>query len=289
MPLTEESDEDVASNSPRDETSKRRRKRKRKKKAAVDDEEDDNAKGDDDAAEKVHTNVDGDKKKATELDRTVFVEGIPFSCTQDDVKTFFVSNGVDDIEDIRLPRWPDSGRLRGYGHVVFESDTSREKAIKELNGKHLQNRYLNIQAAKQRSVTSAATPSTTAEPNNNPSKTIMLNNLSYEAEEVDIVKVLERYGTIVDGGVRVVRHSQTGRSKGFAYVEFDNLNAAMRVVSDANKIEIQSRRCRVEYDHGRVKGSFRTADHKLWHKEYGRLAPAGGSSKRTKPSSSHED
>jgi nucleolin len=212
------------------------------------------------------------------------VEGIPFSCTQDDVKTFFVSNGFDDIEDIRLPRWPDSGRLRGYGHVVFESETSREKAIKELNGKHLQNRYLNIQAAKERSVASAAAPNTSVDAKNNPSKTIMLNNLSYEADEDAIVKVLEEYGAIVDGGVRVVRHSQTGQSKGFAFVEFEDMNAAIRVVTD-NKIEIQNRRCRVEYDYGRVKGSFRTADHKLWHKEYGRLA---SSSKRTKPSL-HDD
>ena len=62
-------------------------------------------------------------------ERTVFVEGIPFHASPDDVKGFFMNHEVDDIEDCRLPQWQDSGRLRGYGHVVFKSKASRDKAI----------------------------------------------------------------------------------------------------------------------------------------------------------------
>jgi hypothetical protein len=34
-------------------------------------------------------------------------------------------------------RWQDAGRLRGYGHVMFDSAESRAKAVDELNGMHL--------------------------------------------------------------------------------------------------------------------------------------------------------
>jgi nucleolin len=47
-----------------------------------------------------------------------------------------------------LTRWQDSGRLRGYGHVVFDSEGSRNKAVDEINGKHLGARYLTVQAPK---------------------------------------------------------------------------------------------------------------------------------------------
>lgn len=64
--------------------------------------------------------------------RTVYVEGLPFDSSEDDVRTFFDSVGGR-IKSVRLPRWHDSGRLRGYGHVEFESIAQAEKAI-ELNG-----------------------------------------------------------------------------------------------------------------------------------------------------------
>ena len=80
------------------------------------------------------------------------MEGIPYTASYDDVRQFFTSdeekvtekvieskqqddddNDVDNdtttkklssnihIKDIRLPVWNDTGRLRGYGHIVFDT------------------------------------------------------------------------------------------------------------------------------------------------------------------------
>jgi len=59
------------------------------------------------------------------------VEGLPFAATEDDIKDFFRSVGI--IEEIRLPQWHDSGRLRGYGHIVFKKESSAAAAL-ELDG-----------------------------------------------------------------------------------------------------------------------------------------------------------
>ena len=74
---------------------KRKRKRKRKSKQA--------AAGDTSVGEQ---GEDSNKnaKKLTSLDLTVYVEGIPFDCSEKDVKDFFVSNGCEDIIQLRLPR-----------------------------------------------------------------------------------------------------------------------------------------------------------------------------------------
>jgi len=216
-------------------------------------------------------------QKTAQVDRTCYLEGIPFAAQPDQVRQFFIDNGCSDIEDLRLPVWQDSGRLRGYGHVVFETAASYEKALSELSGKYLQGRYLTLQAAhKPKDAAAAAVNNKNNNTDsNNPSKTIMLHNLSYQAAEADIEAVLSKFGTISEGGVRVVRHSASGQSKGFAYVEFKDIESAVRAMTSV--IIIKGRPCRTDYDHGRVRGSFRTADRKLWQKEYGR------DKKKTKP------
>jgi RNA recognition motif-containing protein len=60
-------------------------------------------------------------------DRTVYIEGLPYDSTDADVSLFFESCG--EIKSIRLPKWHDSDRLRGYGHVQFSSIESVKEAL----------------------------------------------------------------------------------------------------------------------------------------------------------------
>eukprot|EP00977_Amphora_coffeiformis_P026110 scaffold24048_cov194-Amphora_coffeaeformis.AAC.21 len=266
-------------------TGKSKRKRKRKRSKKKDDNENNNQDDDDkDETSSPHP-VDVDEesnKKTAQVDRTVFVEGIPFTCTPEAVREFFLrhlsSRGHDNgddaattniiITDLRLPVWQDSGRLRGYGHVVLATTALRDAAL-QLSGQYLQNRYLTIQPAQApKAVVAPPAAASSIVDHTNPSATIALHNLSYQAVEDDIVQAVQRFGPIVSaGGVRIVRHSATGRSKGFAYVQFESVSSAQKAVKAA-PLHVAGRPCRVDYDHGRVRGSFRTADRKLWHKEY---------------------
>lgn len=242
---------------------KRRRKRKRKKKS--DNPED---------SEKQNNSLPAEEQiKTAQTERTVFVEGIPYDCSVEQVKEFFQTHLGENqdneniIEDCRLPVWQDTGRLRGYGHVVLSSDDLYQKAL-TCNRKYLGSRYLNIQPANAPRGGGGG-GGANQQQLQDPSKVIILNNLSYDANEDDIQAVLEKHGkNIVEGGVRVVRYSQSGRSKGFAYVEFDSIKAAKQVVSSGALI-IKNRSCRLDYDHGRMKGSFRTQSGRQWQKEHG--------------------
>lgn len=256
-------EKDEASPTPDD--GKKRRKRKRKRKAkedAVDGKHDD-----DHQADESQTKKDGDipavdQKKTSEVDRTVYVEGIPFVAQPQQVKDFFQNGitGADSnlIVECRLPVWHDSGRLRGYGHIVFDTVEHYDCALK-LSGKYLMNRYIAVQPAKK--------PKEHDGPTSEPSNKLMLHNLAYDATEEDIDAVMNKFGEISKGGIRIVRHSGTNQSKGFCYVEYEELESA-KAAANA-RIQILGRSCRVDFDHGRVRGSFRTADRKLWQKEYG--------------------
>lgn len=128
----EDDDDDDAENNegPR----KRKRKRKRNK-----------------ATEETQTSTTVKSETATPADatsNTVFIEGLPFTSTPSNVRYFFEQHGCSDILEMRLPTWQDSGRLRGFGHVVFGSLETKQRALDEVNGKELGGRYVTVQEAK---------------------------------------------------------------------------------------------------------------------------------------------
>jgi nucleolin len=234
---------------------KRKRKRKRKKKDPT-------------SSSVTHENGESkeDVNKLDSLDHTVYVEGIPFNCTDQEVKDFFVQNGIDDIIQMRLPTWQDSGRLRGYGHIVFNTIESRKRAI-ECSGKNLQKRYLTIQAPK---VARTNIPQEAREQPEGCNK-VFVKNLPYDITEEDVENTFRSCGKILQGGVRLARNYQTKQCKGFGYVEFKNPEGAYAAVQRSSRgtLVMNGRACFVDYDEGTMKGSFRDEKGKLWSKEHG--------------------
>jgi RNA recognition motif-containing protein len=169
-------------------------------------------------------------------------------------------------------RWQDSGRLRGYGHIVFDTTESKSKALNQLNGQNLKNRYLNIQEAKP-SGSGGGTSSNAPREQPADCRTVFVKNLPYNnITEDTILHVFRSCGKIVDGGVRLARNYQTKQLKGFGYIEFKNPEGAYSAVQRASKadgIKVGGRMCFVDYEESAMKGSFKTADGKSWQKTHG--------------------
>jgi len=256
---------------------KRKRKRKRKSNSTPDEvsktkDNDNAASGGGDDGNDVSSSEITMEEKYSSLDHTVYVEGIPFDCVEDDVREFFCNNGCDDLIQIRLPKWQDTGRLRGYGHIVFNTTKSREKALSDLNGLHLRHRFLSIRPPNQPRQ-SSNTPSN-ATPQTQPTgcKTIFIKNLPYDCTEDEITNTFRPFGKIIEGGIRLARNYSTRQFKGFAYVEYKNPEGALAAVQRASKprgIVVKGRCCFVDYETGKMKGSYRRGDGKYWQKEHG--------------------
>ena len=284
-----------------------------------------------------------------EIDRTVYMEGIPFHATYEQILDFLTRPNTtqqdttstkhdqtsttttgtgsttkrtkiqrNEIIDVRLPIWQDTGRYRGYGHVVFTTQEIQHYAMQNLhqqyffvihnsadshdknhNHNNKNNRYISMTQAKSKRPP-PATNSTLANDKDQanatstpilsePSKTIILRNLSYQATEEDIYHALEGLNTntnaassfttptLESGQIRIVRHTiPPYRSKGMAYVTFPNLNDAihcMTCIQQQAASTLPFSICQrtithYDYDHGRIKGSFRTAQHTFWSTTY---------------------
>ncbi|KAL3935913.1 MAG: hypothetical protein SGBAC_008659 [Bacillariaceae sp.] len=251
-PKVEEEDKGASENA---DAPKRKRKRKRKKKKTEDEDEQEV-----DAVDEQHSQ--------NSVECTVYVEGIPFDSSPDQVKEFFVSNGILDVKEMRLPTWQDSGRLRGYGHVLFGSESSFKIAL-GLSGKYLQKRYLTIQAANTPKQGGGSRPRVNLDPPPADCTTIFVHNLPYGATEDEVSNVFGEHGDIVEDGVRIARNSVTRQSKGFAYVEFASPEHTQKVMKACAKraFSVGGRIVRLDYDTGRMKGSFRSGTGRLWTKE----------------------
>jgi RNA recognition motif-containing protein len=72
---------------------------------------------------------------------------------------------------------------------------------------------------------------------------IYVGNLSYTATEDDVRQAFEQYGTV--DKVSVVKDRETGRSRGFAFVEMNDGNEAKEAIEKVNLAEIAGRKVTV--------------------------------------------
>ena len=77
----------------------------------------------------------------------LYVGNLPFTATEDTVRTLFAVHGT--VEKISLISDRDTGRPRGFGFVeMSNSDASR--AMQALNGQDFEGRALKINEAQER-------------------------------------------------------------------------------------------------------------------------------------------
>ena len=83
-----------------------------------------------------------EEKNDTPTIKSVFVSGIPYETTEDDIRQIFEECGI--ITEIKMPRYQDSGKNRGYAHVSLKKNSHVKKAL-EKNGVTVGKRYLTVE------------------------------------------------------------------------------------------------------------------------------------------------
>jgi len=78
----------------------------------------------------------------------IYVSNLSFNVEDDDLRGFFEEYG--DVTSAKVILDKFTQRSRGFGFVEMSDDASAEKAIKELNGAHVEGRAINVTVAKPR-------------------------------------------------------------------------------------------------------------------------------------------
>jgi RNA recognition motif-containing protein len=72
---------------------------------------------------------------------------------------------------------------------------------------------------------------------------IYVGNLSFKVSDQELMEVFERFGNVTSA--KVIKDRETGRSKGFGFVEMKNDSEAQAAINDLNGIEIKGRTIKV--------------------------------------------
>lgn len=94
-------------------------------------------------------------------------------------------------------------------------------------------------------------------------RVVFIGNIPYGVSEEQICEIFGRAGTVVN--FRLVYDKETGRPKGFGFLEYTDVDAAATAVRNLNEFELNGRTLRVDYsndnDKGNRGGGDRNQDH----------------------------
>ena len=181
----------------------------------------------------------------------IFINGIPYETTEEELKNLFSPYG--EIKLIKLPKYQDSGRNIGYGHIYFTTAESASKSL-ELDNHTIGKRYLKISLAKKSS--DELNKSEKINPNNVPVDclTAFIRNLPYEISEKEVGDKFRSCGKIKS--IRMVYNSKNKKFKGFCYIDFKEHNALLKAL-ELNGKDFMGRMLQVDYEQKKPKKGYK--------------------------------
>ncbi|XP_026426802.1 protein gar2-like [Papaver somniferum] len=225
---------------------KKKKKKKRKTKTKKKKVSKDAAVGDDDKVivdDKVvvvENNVDtkeepmkiDESQEIVEIATKVYVGGIPYYSTEDDIRSFFESCGT--ITELECMSFPDTGKFRGIAMISFKTDAAAKRAL-ALDGADMGGLFLKIQPYKtttsrpQKSLSADFAPKIVEGYNR-----VYVGNLAWDITEDDLKQLFK--GCKISS-VRFGTDKETGEFRGYAHVDFeDSLSLAMALKLDQKEV-----------------------------------------------------
>jgi len=179
--------------------------------------------------------------------KSIFVGRLSWSVDNDRLAQEFASCGEVVSASVQMDR--NTGKSRGFGYVHFATADAVEKAL-AMNGTEIDGRPVNIDRSMQADKSQvrekrAKSFGDTVSP---PSSTLFVGNLSFNVSEDTVWSFFNDYGV---KSVRLPTDRDTGRPKGFGYVEFEDVNGAKQAFEASNGAEIEGRAIRLDYSQPR--------------------------------------
>ncbi|KAJ6325304.1 hypothetical protein OIU76_012397 [Salix suchowensis] len=196
---------------------KKKKKIKKKKKAKT---EEDKAGGEAEGvaeAEKVAV----ESKISEDIADKVYVGGIPYYSTEDDIRSYFEGCGT--ITELDCMTFPDSGKFRGIAIISFKTEAAAKRAL-ALDGSDMGGFYLKIQPYK--------TTKVNKKPDFAPGivegyNRIYVGNLSWDITEDDLKKF---FSDCKISSIRFGMDKETGEFRGYGHVDFSDNDSLMKAL-----------------------------------------------------------
>ncbi len=86
---------------------------------------------------------------------------------------------------------------------------------------------------------------------------IYVGNLPYNTSVEALASLFSQYGELIENGVQIISDRETGRSKGFGFVEMKNSEDAAKAIENLNGYELEGRKLVVNEARPKQEGGSR--------------------------------
>jgi nucleolin len=181
----------------------------------------------------------------------VYVGNLGYDTTADRIEEIFASCGT--VSDVNLLIDRESGNSRGFAFVTFASPQDAQAAVDNLNGTNIDGRDIRVNVSRPRGEKSSFSENTFGGRGGGnkygggggdiDSAKLFVGNLGWDTSTEDLQRVFSEYGRVVDA--RVVTDRDTGNSRGFGFITFDDAKSAENAIGSLDGMELGGREIRV--------------------------------------------
>ncbi|KIM20731.1 hypothetical protein M408DRAFT_55298, partial [Serendipita vermifera MAFF 305830] len=191
--------------------------------------------------------LDSDAAPSGEAATGIFVGKLSWNVDDDWLKSEFESCGEVVRASVQMDR--QSGKSRGFGYVTFSTSAAAAKAVKEMNGKEIDGRAVNVDLATPKAPNPAGRAKVFGDTVSPESKVLFVGNVSFSATEDMLWEAFGEHGDVVS--VRLPTDRDSGQMKGYGYVEFTDVAGAKKAYENLTGYEIGGRNIRLDYSQPR--------------------------------------
>ncbi|KAL0093482.1 hypothetical protein F4703DRAFT_1719103, partial [Phycomyces blakesleeanus] len=219
--------------------------KKRKRGEEVSDDSEDEEEKTEDGEKSTKTKSKKAKSEKKPDEHGIWVGNLAFSTTSEDIQKYFADCG--EITRVKCPKGDTPKKFnKGFAYVFFTTPEAVAKGVEKSEAK-LDGRNLLIKDAKNFERKDGTTPTAKEikKQKNPPCPTLFLGNLSFETTAEMVKAQFEWCGDIRK--VRLGQFQDTGKCKGFGYIDFMNVDYATKAIRAPDKHNVDGRKVRVEF------------------------------------------
>ncbi len=80
------------------------------------------------------------------MSKQIYAGNLSYQMSDDALRSLFQQHG--DVSAVKIIRYPDSGKSKGFGFVEMTNDNEADSAIEKLNGTDVEGRNIRVNVAR---------------------------------------------------------------------------------------------------------------------------------------------
>ncbi|CAK0813621.1 unnamed protein product [Prorocentrum cordatum] len=178
----------------------------------------------------------------------LFLGGLAFRAEEKDIRELFEKNGLD-VAKVTVACDRETGKSKGYAFVELRDARQGDRAVRALTGQEICGRPITVEVKGGERGPRAGPGGAERGAEDRPrdgggDKRVFVGGVSVLCTDEVLREKFSEVGEVV--GARIVTDRDTGKPKGFAFVDFATPEDAQRALRKMNNVEICGRQVRVD-------------------------------------------